>query len=52
MFKQDYTTVVKVAIKDLKNAYSTIPNLKAPELELGLSVDLEWRNGHEYTLEL
>ena len=52
VFKQDYTTVVKVAIKDLKNAYSTIPNLKAPELELGLSVDLEWRNGHEYSLEL
>ena len=52
VFKQDYTTVVKVAIKDLKNAYSTVPNLKAPELELGLSVDLEWRNGHEYSLEL
>ncbi len=52
VFKQDYTTIVKVAIKDLKNAYSTIPNLKAPELEIGLSVDLEWRNGHEYSLEL
>ena len=52
VFKQDYTTVVRVAIKDLKNAYSTIPNLKAPELELGLSVDLEWRAGHTYDLEL
>ena len=52
VFKQDYTTVVKVAIKDLKNAYSTVPNLKAPQLEIGLSVDLEWRDGHEYSLEL
>ena len=52
VYKQDYTTVVRVAIKDLKNAYSTIPNLKAPELELGLSVDLEWRDGHTYDLEL
>ena len=52
VFKQDYTTIVKVAIKDLKSAYSTIPNLKAPELEIGLSIDLEWQNGHEYSLEL
>ena len=52
VFKQDYTTVVKVAIKDLKNAYSTVPNLKAPQLEIGLSVDLEWRDGHEYSIDL
>ena len=52
VFLQDYTTIVKVAIKDLKSAYSTIPNLKAPELEIGLSVDLEWRDGHTYELEL
>ena len=52
VFWQDHTTVVKVAIKDLKSAYSTIPNLKAPELEIGLSVDLEWRDGNTYELEL
>lgn len=52
VFKQDYTTTVRVSIKDLKNAYNVIPNLKSPQLEIGLSVDLEWRAGHTYDLEL
>lgn len=52
VFKQDYTTTVRVAIKDLKSAYVTIPDLKAPQLEIGLSVDLHWENGHTYDLEL
>ena len=52
VFKQDYTTTARVAIKDLKSAYNTIPDLKAPQLEIGLSVDLEWRTGHTYDLEL
>ena len=52
VFKQDYTTTAKVAIKDLKSAYCTIPDLKAPQLEIGLSVDLHWQAGHTYELEL
>jgi hypothetical protein len=52
VFKQDYTTTARVAIKDLKNAYSTIPDLRAPSLEIGLSIDLEWQAGHTYDLEL
>ena len=52
VFKQDYTTTARVAIKDLKNAYITIPDLKAPQLEIGLSVDLHWETGHTYDLEL
>ena len=52
VFKQDFTTTARVAIKDLKSAYNTIPDLKAPQLEIGLSVDLEWRAGHTYDLEL
>ena len=52
VFKQDYTTTARVSIKDLKTAYSTIPDLKAPQLEIGLSVDLEWKTGHTYDLEL
>lgn len=52
VFKQDYKTIARVAIKDLKNAYSTIPDLRAPQLEIGLSVDLEWQSGHTYDLEL
>ena len=52
VFKQDYTTTARVAIKDLKNAYTTIPDLRAPSLEIGLSIDLEWQAGHTYDLEL
>ena len=52
VFKQDYTTTVRVAIKDLKSAYVTIPDLKAAQLEIGLSVDLHWESGHTYDLEL
>ena len=52
VFKQDYTTIVRVAIKDLKSAYNTIPDLKAPQLEIGLSVDLEWRAGHTFNIEI
>ncbi|MBO7129372.1 MAG: hypothetical protein J6W05_06335 [Prevotella sp.] len=29
----------------LGKAYNTIPDLRAPEMELGLSVDLTWENG-------
>ena len=52
VFKQDYTTTARVAIKDLKSAYNTIPDLKAPQLEIGLSIDLQWQSGHTYELEL
>lgn len=47
VFKQDYNTVVKLTIgrNALKNAYQTIPDLRSPKLELGLSVDLTWQQG-------
>ena len=45
VFMQDYTTTAKLNIKSLKNAYSTIPDLRSVELQLGLSVDLTWQNG-------
>lgn len=52
VFKQDYTTTAAVAIKNLKSAYNTIPDLKAPQLEIGLSVDLNWESGHVYEIDL
>ena len=45
VFMQDYTTTAKLNINSLKNAYSTIPDLRSVELRLGLSVDLTWRSG-------
>jgi hypothetical protein len=37
---------------NLKNAFNTIPDLKAPQLEIGLSVDLSWSAGHTYNVNL
>lgn len=52
VFKQDYITYVNFTIKDLKKAYNVIPDLTAPQLELGLSVDLTWQQGDTYAVEL
>lgn len=45
VFEQDHKTIAKVTINSLKSAYNCIPDLRAPRLELGLSVDLEWQQG-------
>lgn len=45
VFQQDYYTTANVRINSLKNAYNCIPDLRTPQLELGLSVDLEWQKG-------
>jgi hypothetical protein len=52
VFKQDYTTTAKITIGDLKSAYNTIPDLKAPSVEIGFSVNLEWTAGNVYEITL
>ena len=52
IFKQDYKTTAKLRLKNLKNAYNTIPDLRTPQLEIGFAVDLTWQAGHTYELEL
>lgn len=53
VFRQDHTTKATVTINSLENAYNCIPDLRSPKLELGLSVDLEWKEGlvDEVTIE-
>ena len=51
IFQQDYKTIAKFTINSLiDNAYNIVPDLRTPELEFGLSVDLEWQKG--YTFEI
>lgn len=45
VFAQAYNTKANVTITSLAHAYNCIPDLKNPELELGLSVNLEWSEG-------
>ncbi len=51
-FVQDYTTKAQLVINSLKNAYNTLPDLRAPQLELGLSVDLTWQQGITQTITI
>ena len=52
VFIQDYTTKANFTINSLKNAYVTIPDLRASKLQLGLSVDLEWKTGLTYDVNI
>lgn len=52
VFMQDYTTTANLTIKSLANAYNTIPDLRASELSLGLTVDLDWKAGIEFNVDI
>lgn len=52
VFVQDFTTIAQVNIKSLKNAYVTIPDLRATKLQLGLSVDLTWQSGLTFDVNI
>ena len=52
IFMQDYKTTATVTISSLKNAYVTIPDLRATNLQLGLSVDLEWQKGYTFNVSI
>lgn len=52
VFKQDYKTTAQLTVKSLANAYSVIPDLRTPQLELGMSVDLTWEAGHDYAIDI
>ena len=51
VFKQDYTTTASLNISSLANAYNVIPDLRAPQLEFGMSVDLKWQTGMNFEVD-
>lgn len=54
VFMQDYITNVTVTLGPdaLKKALVTVPDLRAAKLSVGLSVDLTWKNGATYPVNL
>ena len=54
VFIQDYLTTAtfKIGAESLKNAFVTVPDLRTTQTSLGLSVDLNWRRGLSYDVEL
>ena len=52
VFMQDYYTIANLTINNFQNAYNILPDLRSPELELGVSVDLEWKEGNTYNINM
>lgn len=52
IFVQDHTTVANFNIKDLKNAYNNIPDLRSTSVSVGLAVNLTWEKGIEFNVEI
>lgn len=52
VFIQDYTTTANLVVNSLRNAYNTMPDLRIPQLELGLSVNLTWNQGITQTINI
>lgn len=52
VFMSDYKTTLNLTIKSLQNAYNTIPDLRSTKLQLGLSVDLDWKTGIQFDVNI
>ena len=42
VFDSDYKTTVYVRVSNLGNAYNTVPDLRDPQLELGVVAEMDW----------
>lgn len=54
VFMQDFMTNANFQIgeKSLQHAYMTIPDLRSSQISLGLSVDMKWQEGLDFTVLL
>lgn len=52
VFVQDYVTTANFNIKDLKSAYNCIPDLRTSGINVGLAVDLSWKSGITFDVEI
>jgi len=52
VFMQDYVTTANFNIKELKSAYNCIPDLRTSGINVGLAVDLSWKTGITFDVEI
>lgn len=52
VFMSDYQTTLNLNIKSLAKAYNTIPDLRSTKLQFGLSVDLAWKTGIVFDVDI
>lgn len=52
VFMQDYVTTANFNIKNLKDAYNCIPDLRTSGINVGLAVDLDWKSGITFDVDI
>ena len=52
VFIKDHTTIANFTIKNLKNAYNHIPDMRTSKINVGLAVDLKWESGITFDVKL
>ena len=52
VFVQDYVTTANFNIKTLKDAYNCIPDLRTSGINVGLAVDLDWKSGITFDVDI
>ena len=52
VFVKDHTTVANFTITNLKKAYNHIPDMRTSKINVGLAVDLEWKSGITFDVNL
>lgn len=52
VFVQDHITTANFNITNLKGAYNCIPDLRTSGINVGLAVDLEWKHGITFDVNL
>lgn len=52
VFQQDFMTEANFTVTALKYAYNVIPDLRSAKLEFGLSVDIDWKQGAVFDIEV
>lgn len=52
VFIKDHTTIANFTIKNLKNAYNHIPDMRTSKINVGLAVDLSWQDGITFDVDL
>lgn len=52
VFMQDHITTANFNITELKDAYNCIPDLRTSGINVGLAVDLSWKEGITFDVEI
>lgn len=52
VFVKDHTTIANFTIQNLKKAYNHIPDMRSSKINVGLAVDLSWKTGITFDVEL